>query len=78
MDILHCVNAIESEIFTLDMIYFFEKELALKHPNNNNIRAKIRQQLQQLRNRGILYFLGNGRYQKISTNSCENEGNVRR
>lgn len=64
MDILHCVNAIESEIFTLDMIYFFEKALALKHPNNNNIRAKIRQQLQQLRDRGIISFLGNGRYQK--------------
>lgn len=64
MDILHCVNAIESEIFTLDMIYFFKKELALKHPNNNNICAKIRQQLQQLRNRGIISFLGNGRYKK--------------
>ena len=38
--------------------------MALKHPNNNNIRAKIRQQLQQLRDRGIISFLGNGRYQK--------------
>ena len=72
MDILHCVNAIESEIFTLDMIYLFEKELALKHPNNNNIRAKIRQQLQQLRDRGIISFLGNGRYQKMSKIDCKN------
>ena len=72
MDILHCVNAIESEIFTLDMIYFFEKELALKHPNNNNIRAKIRQQLQQLRDRGIISFLGNGSYQKMSKIDCKN------
>lgn len=65
MDILHCVNAIDSPIFTLDRMYFFEKELARKHPNNNNIRAKIRQQLQLLRDQGIIAFLGNGRYQKM-------------
>ncbi|HIT35518.1 MAG TPA: restriction endonuclease, partial [Candidatus Faecousia intestinavium] len=46
--------------------YAFEEELILKHPDNHNIRAKIRQQLQQLRNRGIILFLGNGQYQKIS------------
>lgn len=68
MDILHCVNTIESKTFTLDMIYFFEQELALKHPDNNNIRAKIRQQLQQLRDRGIISFLGNGCYQKNEQN----------
>lgn len=64
MDILHCVNAIEPNVFTLSMVYSFEKELAHKHPDNNNIRAKIRQQLQLLRDRGIITFLGNGRYQK--------------
>lgn len=64
MDILHCVNAIASDVFTLDEIYFFEKELAAKHPNNHNIQAKIRQQLQQLRDRRIISFLGRGRYQK--------------
>lgn len=66
MDILHCVNAIDSTFFTIDMVYAFEEELILKHPDNHNIRAKIRQQLQQLRNRGIILFLGNGQYQKIS------------
>lgn len=66
MDILHCVNAINSTFFTIDMVYAFEEELILKHPDNHNIRAKIRQQLQQLRNRGIILFLGNGQYQKIS------------
>ena len=66
MDILHCVNAINSTYFTIDMVYAFEEELILKHPDNHNICAKIRQQLQQLRNRGIILFLGNGQYQKIS------------
>lgn len=56
MDILHCVNAINSTFFTIDMVYAFEEELILKHPDNHNIRAKIRQQLQQLRNRGIILF----------------------
>lgn len=66
MDILHCVNAINSTIFTIDMVYTFEEELVLKHPDNHNIRAKIRQQLQQLRDRGIILFLGNGQYQKVT------------
>jgi type II restriction enzyme len=64
MDILQCVNEIDSNVFTLSSVYFFEDELAKKHPNNKNIRAKIRQQLQYLRNRGVITFLGNGRYQK--------------
>ena len=65
MDILHCVNAISANVFTLDMVYSFEGKLALKHSCNNNIRAKIRQQLQQLRDRGVISFLGNGCYQKM-------------
>lgn len=64
-DVLHCVNMIDSVLFSLDTIYCFENMLAEKHPNNHNIRAKIRQQLQQLRDRGIITFLGNGHYQKV-------------
>lgn len=65
MDILNCVNKIESEIFVLDEIYKFENGLKSKHPLNNNIRPKIRQQLQFLRDKGFLEFLGNGRYRKV-------------
>jgi type II restriction enzyme len=32
------------------------------HPQNRNIEAKIRQQLQMLRDHGLIEFLGNGRY----------------
>lgn len=64
LDTLNCINSIESNVFTLEMVYQFEEELAVKHPNNHNIRAKLRQQLQQLRDRGVIAFLGNGRYRK--------------
>ncbi|MBR5485366.1 MAG: restriction endonuclease [Oscillospiraceae bacterium] len=64
-DILNCVNRIPRQIFTLDEIYFFEKELQTKHPKNNNIKPKIRQQLQLLRDKGFIEFVGNGKYSKI-------------
>lgn len=65
IDIPHCVNRIPTQQFTLADMYAFVDELALKHPQNNNIKPKIRQQLQFLRNKGIIAFLGNGRYQKL-------------
>ena len=66
MDILNCINRVEHEIFVLDEIYAFENELKIKHPFNNNIKPKIRQQLQFLRDKGFLEFLGNGRYRKVN------------
>jgi len=64
LNTLLCVDKLSAE-FTLDEIYAFEHELAEKYPNNNNIQPKIRQQLQILRNKGLIHFLGNGRYRKI-------------
>lgn len=64
MDILKCVNRIPTQIFSLQDVYFFEDELSICHPGNNNIKPKIRQQLQLLRDRGIIEFLGNGIYKK--------------
>lgn len=65
MDVLNCVNKINSLFFTLSDIYSFGDELKLMHPNNNNINPKIRQQLQFLRDRGFVEFLGNGKYRKV-------------
>lgn len=65
MDILNCINRIQSHSFSLEEIYGFETELHSKHPQNNNIKPKIRQQLQVLRDKGIIEFLGNGNYRKI-------------
>lgn len=43
-------------------IYGFEKTLQAKHPENNFVKDKIRQQLQYLRDKGYLTFKGQGRY----------------
>lgn len=65
MDVLYCINSINCDTFSLKQIYEFESYLAIKHPDNHNIKAKIRQQLQLLRDKGHIEFLGNGQYRKI-------------
>ena len=65
LDIMKCIDKLQKPIFTLSEMYFFEKELQLKHPNNKHIKDKIRQQLQFLRDKGYIKFLGNGRYELI-------------
>lgn len=65
LDILNCVNKIEDKEFTLEQMYSFENVLALKHPENHHVKDKIRQQLQVLRDNGIIEFLGHGYYRKI-------------
>lgn len=65
MDVLNCVNAIPTVFFSISDIYKYEMQLQQMHPHNNNIKAKIRQQLQFLRDKGILEFLGNGLYRKV-------------
>lgn len=65
IDVLNCVNKTVGSTFTLDEIYAFERFLAMKHPQNKNIKPKIRQQLQFLRDRGFIEFLGKGHYIKL-------------
>lgn len=65
LDILLCVNNIPTSVFSLHEMYKFTKELQMKHVNNHNVEAKIRQQLQILRDKGFIEFLGNGQYRKI-------------
>jgi type II restriction enzyme len=63
VDVLRCVRSLGGREFELgDFCGTFERELATLHPNNRNVRPKIRQQLQVLRDRGVLRFLGHGRY----------------
>ncbi|MBX7131345.1 MAG: hypothetical protein K1X67_01575 [Fimbriimonadaceae bacterium] len=50
------------EVFTIEQAYALEPVLQAKFPKNNNVRPKIRQQLQVLRDMGILTFLGGGNY----------------
>ena len=66
MDVLNCVNKISTQLFTLEDMYVFECELQSKHPENYNVKPKIRQQLQLLRDKGFIEFLGNGKYRKLT------------
>lgn len=65
LDVMNCVDSIKKEVFTLDEVYKFEKKLKLKYPNNNFIKDKIRQQLQILRDKSIIEFIGRGKYKKF-------------
>ncbi len=62
IDIMNCIDKMEKETFSLTDMYSFENYLKIKHPENNNIKAKIRQQLQILRDRGYLKFISRGKY----------------
>ena len=66
LDLMHCVDSIQKEEFTLEEVYKFEEKLKLKYPNNNFIKDKIRQQLQILRDKNIIEFVGRGKYKKVN------------
>ena len=70
-DVLECVNSIRKDEFSLNDVYAYEAMLAVKHPDNLNVQPKIRQQLQFLRDKGFLVFLGNGRYRKAGQTVAE-------
>ena len=70
-EVLSGIRALERESasneFTLQEFYrTFSREFASRYPANRNIEAKIRQQMQVLRDGGVLIFLGAGKY-RIST-----------
>ncbi|MBU6431531.1 restriction endonuclease, partial [Patescibacteria group bacterium] len=62
LDIMNCAERLGRKEFSLDEIYTFENFLSKKHPENKHIKDKIRQQLQVLRNKNYLEFLGGGKY----------------
>ncbi len=51
--------------FALADVYGYASRFAREYPDNENIEAKIRQQLQMLRDNGLVMFLGGGRYRKL-------------
>ena len=64
LDVWQCIDRLEDS-FSLNQVYAFADKLQRKHPENNHIKDKIRQQLQVLRDRGIIEFTGRGQYQKL-------------
>ncbi len=62
LDIIKCIEELNKPAFVLNDMYKFEHKLSQLHPQNRNIRPKIRQQLQILRDRCFLEFNGDGEY----------------
>ena len=62
LDILKCIELLRAQTFSLKQLYQFEIILSKKHPKNNHIKDKIRQQLQTLRDKGIVEFVNPGVY----------------
>jgi predicted Rdx family selenoprotein len=62
VEVMKCVEALGKREFELDDVYAFEGKLSGIYPDNNNVRPKIRQQLQVLRDKGYLDFLSRGSY----------------
>ncbi len=65
LDVLSAIRSLGKNEFDLLEIYALENSLKKLHPDNHNIQPKIRQQLQVLRDLGLLEFLGNGSYRLL-------------
>jgi type II restriction enzyme len=65
-EVRRCVQKHGKREFTLHDIYAYKYDLAEIFPRNQNVEAKIRQQLQFLRDDGFLEFIDNeGSYRLI-------------
>lgn len=68
MLLIRVIEEINSVEFTLSEVYQFEGAFKKQYPNNNTIRNSIRRNLQELRDMGLIKFLGSGRYLKLWEN----------
>src|SRR6185437_6497716 len=62
LDVLNVVRSLNRTRFSLRDVYASEEHLSELHPANRHVRDKIRQQLQVLREMGLLDFAGSGNY----------------
>ncbi len=60
LDVLKIVRSLGRREFSNGDVYAFESHLKQLHPNNRHIRDKIRQQLQILRDKGLLVQVQRG------------------
>jgi len=65
LDTFDILTTLKTQVFRLDDVYQFVPQLQKKYPNNRNVRPKLRQQLQFLRDLGLIKFLGGARYKKL-------------
>jgi type II restriction enzyme len=64
LEVLKAVERIGQAEFTLADVYAQEAQLQASYPGNRNVRPKIRQQLQVLRDHGLIEFTGRGTYRR--------------
>ncbi len=62
LDVLRVVRSLGKTEFSLAEVYRQSDHLQRLHPDNRHVREKIRQQLQRLRDLGVLHFAGSGEY----------------
>lgn len=63
LDVLHAIHTLGKKEFSLrEDVYALEADLTRLHPRNRHVQQKIRQQLQLLRDMGIVEFLSRGQY----------------
>ena len=62
LDIIGTIKIVRGSTFTLDDIYAFKSIIQRIFPSNNNIEAKIRQQLQDLCRGGVITRVSPGEY----------------
>jgi type II restriction enzyme len=61
-DVLRVIQSLGNAEFSTSDVYAFERELAQLHPDNDHVKAKIRQQLQDLRDRQLLLHIDRNRW----------------
>jgi len=76
LDVLQVVESLGKKDFQHADVYEHAGELARLHLQNAHVNEKIRQQLQVLRDKGLLEFLGGGRYRLVQV--AGDRPNVRR
>lgn len=62
VEVLNAIRRLGKPRFSLEELYSFEPEMQASHPNNRNIRPKMRQQLQVLRDLALIEFSKPGHY----------------
>jgi type II restriction enzyme len=63
---LKMIRGLGRSEFSLGDVYAHESEFSARYPENRNIRAKVRQELQVLRDLGLLEFRGLGQYRLLA------------
>lgn len=73
LQVFDCVNDIPKQVFTLKDVSKYKSKLQGIYPSNQHVMDKVRQQLQYLRDLGLIEFLGNGSYKKLWNDSASSK-----